>query len=548
MADAVVVGAGHNGLVAANILADEGWDVVVCEAEDHPGGAVASASYLGPGYVADVCSAFYPLSAVSPPLRALDLEHHGLSWCHAPAVLAHPLADGRGARLSRDLDETAASVESLGRGDGNAWRRLYGLWQEVEGPLLDALLTPFPPVVAGARLAAQLGLAGCLRSARFALLPVRQLAAEGFRGPGALLLAGCALHTDLTPEAAASSVYGWLLAMLGQQVGFPVPRGGAGQLIAALVRRLESRGGRVLCRSPVTSVVVRRGRAVGVTTGDGREVVARRAVLADVAAPLLYGGLVDWDHLPARFRSDMRRFQWDHATVKVDWVVRGGIPWTSPAAVGAGTVHLAEDLDEMTAYCADLAMGRVPARPFVLVGQMTTADASRSPEGTEVVWAYTHVPRRVRGDAGGAGITGRWDRSEQEAVADRLEQRVERFAPGFTGRITARHVMAPPGLEAHDRSLVGGAINGGTSALHQQLVFRPTPGLGRPTTPVRSLYLASSSAHPGGGVHGACGANAARAALLHNSGPGRLVAAPTRALARRLGARQLWTPMQAMRA
>ncbi len=534
MPDAVVIGAGHNGLVAANLLADAGWQVVVCEEQDQPGGAVSSSDYLGPGYVADVCSAFYPMAAASPHIRGLGLEDYGLEWCHAPAVLAHPLPDGRAAILSRQIDQTAASLEALGQGDGDAWRRLYGLWKDVGHPLLDAMLAPFPPVMAGVRLAAHLRIAGGLRFARFSLLPVRHLAEEEFRGPGSLLLAGSALHTDLSPESAASSTYGWLLAMLGQEVGFPVPRGGAGELTAALVRRLESRGGQVLCHSAVRSVVVRRGRAVAVVTADGQQMGARRAILADVTAPQLYGGLVAWDHLPDRLHDDMRRFQWDFSTVKVDWALRGHIPWSAPGVAGAGTVHLSDSMDEMTAYCADLAMGRVPSRPFVLLGQMTTSDSSRSPAGTEVVWAYTHVPRQVRGDAGEDGITGSWDERDRQAIARRVEQRIERFAPGFTDRITARHIMTPPDLQAHNANLVKGALIGGTSAVHQQMVFRPTPGLGRPGTPVRGLYLASSSAHPGGAVHGACGANAARAALRQEQGVGRLVTRPLGLAARHL--------------
>ncbi|MGH9109084.1 MAG: phytoene desaturase family protein [Acidimicrobiales bacterium] len=534
MADAVVVGAGHNGLVAANLLADAGWDVVVCEEQDTPGGAVASADYLGPGYVADVCSAFYPLAVASPHIQGLHLEDHGLEWCHAPSVLAHPLLDGRAAVISREPEETAAGLDALGQGDGDAWRRLCGLWDEIGHHLVRVVMDPFPPLRSGARLAGRLGLAGGLRFARFSLLPVRHLAAEELRGPGSLLIAGCALHTDLTPESAASSIYGWLLAMLGQQVGFPVPRGGAGKLAESLVRRLESGGGRIRCRSGVRSIVIRRGRAVGVVTSGGEVVKARRAVLADVAAPILYGGLVGWDQLPARLRDDMSRFEWDDATVKVDWVLKGGIPWTAEGARQAGTVHVSEDLDEMTAYGADLARGRVPARPFVLVGQMTTADRSRSPAGTEVVWGYSHVPREVRGDSGDGGIAGRWDEHEKEAFAARIEAQIERFAPGFRQRIVVRHILAPPDLQAHDASLVGGAINGGTAALHQQLMFRPTPGLGHPTTPIRGLYLASSSAHPGGGTHGACGAHAARAALNLEQGARRLFTVPAASAARRL--------------
>lgn len=513
-ADAVVIGAGPNGLVCANLLADAGWDVIVLEASPSPGGAVSSAGYLGDGFVADVGSAFYPLAARSPVIAGLHLEEHGLRWCRSPAVLAHPLPGRRAAVLWPDLERTAAGVEGSGAGDGEAWKRLYGLWKRVEPGTVRALFGPFPPLLAAARLARDLGPAGLARFARFALLPVRRLAEEELAGEAAaLLLAGCALHTDLFPEAATSAAFGWLLAMLGQDLGFPVPEGGAGRLSEAMARRLEARGGRILCGHPVRSVTVRRGRAVGAVDAGGVEYRARRAVMADVAATSLYGGLVGWDDLPVGLRRDMARFQWDHATVKLDWALDGPIPWASPEVGQAATVHVADGVDEMTQYCADLARRRVPARPFLVLGQMGAADPSRCPPGTEVGWAYTHVPLRVGGDAGGEGISGRWDSSDRRAITERVEARIEEHAPGFRSLIRRRHLMCPPDLEARDANLVGGALNGGTASLHQQLLFRPTPGLGRAETPVPALYLASASAHPGGGVHGACGANAARAAL-----------------------------------
>ncbi|HLI23812.1 MAG TPA: NAD(P)/FAD-dependent oxidoreductase, partial [Acidimicrobiales bacterium] len=317
-ADAVVVGAGPNGLVCANVLVDAGWDVVVLEAQPAPGGAVSSGSYLGPGFVADVCSAFYPLAAASPVIQRLHLEDHGLEWCHSPAVLAHPLPAGGAAVLYRDLDRTAEGVEAHGAGDGEAWKRLHRLWRQVSPALMQSLFTPLPPVRGGAALLSAVGVSGLVRFLRFALLPVRRLAEEELTGEAAaMLLAGCALHTDLAPEQAASATFGWLLAMLGQDVGFPVPRGGAGELTAALVRRLESKGGRLLCDQAVTAVEVRGGRARGVVTAGGQRYAARRAVMADVDAPRLYADLVGWDHLPARLRDDMGRFQWDYSTVKV---------------------------------------------------------------------------------------------------------------------------------------------------------------------------------------------------------------------------------------
>ena len=515
-ADAVVIGAGPNGLVAANLLADAGWSVVVLEAEPDPGGAVRSGELTVPGFIHDRFSAFYPLGAASPVTSALGLERYGLRWRRSPLVLAHPLPDGRCPILSTDLDETCASLDAGTPGDGDAWRRLYGTWERIGGPLLDALMTPFPPVRAAARMAAKLGPAGLLRFARFSLLSVQRLAEEEFSGDGpAMLLTGLALHTDLAPDSPASSIFGWLLAGLGQQIGFPVPEGGSGELTAALVARLEARGGRVVCNTRVTRVLVRDGRAAGVLTAGNDEVAAVRAVVADVGAPALYRDLVGPEHLPASLLDDLGRFQYDNSTVKVDWALAGPIPWTAEAARRAGTVHLADGMDHFVEASSDLVMGRIPARPHLVLGQMGVADPTRSPPGTETAWAYTHVPQNVQGDAGG-DLKGVWDLREADAFADRIEAEIERLAPGFRSLIRGRYVATPPILEASNANLVGGAVNGGSAQLHQQLIFRPVPGLARPETPVRGLYLGSASAHPGGGVHGGCGSNAARAALARD--------------------------------
>jgi phytoene dehydrogenase-like protein len=326
-----------------------------------------------------------------------------------------------------------------------------------------------------------------------------------------LLLSGNAAHADIPLDAAGSGLMALLLAMLGQTVGFPAPVGGAGALPAAMARRLESKGGTIRTSSPVDSVVVRDGRAVGVTA-NGEEYRARRAVVADVAAQNLYGGLVDWTDLPARVRRSMSTFELDAATVKVDWALSGPVPWSSPPPYAAGTVHIAESMDALVTALNQVTTEQIPAAPFLLTGQMTTTDPSRSPAGTESLWAYTHVPQRPRGDVLGE-IRGVWDADDCERFGDRMQAQIERFAPDLASRILSRRVLGPRQLEERDQNLIGGAVNGGTANLHQQVIFRPIPGLGRANTPVKRLYLGSASAHPGGGVHGACGMNAARAAL-----------------------------------
>lgn len=510
----MVIGAGPNGLVGANLLADRGWSVLVLEAQDEPGGAVKSAQLTKPGFVHDVFSAFYPLAAASPIIGALGLERYGLEWTHSPAVLAHVTGGERCAILSRNIDETAASLDAYAPGDGDAWRDLYKLWLRIEDALLGALFRPFPPVTPAFQLLTSLR-TELLTFARLAVLPVRRMGEEYFAGEGGtLLLAGNALHTDLTPETAAGGFFGWLLTALGQSFGYPSPKGGAGMLTEALVRRLEDKGGKVQCGARVKRVDVRNGTAVGVSTETGESIGARRAVLADTLATSLYLDLIDEEHVPDRILKNITRFQFDAATVKVDWALNGPIPWRAEDARGAGTVHVAGSLDELSEMASHLARKMIPSNPFLVMGQMTTTDPTRSPAGTETAWAYSHIPREIEGDAGG-DLKGTWDERETEIYVERVEGRIEEAAPGFKDLIVGRHVLNPPGLEAANENLLGGSLNGGTAQIHQQLIFRPVPGLARPETPIKNLYLASSSAHPGGGVHGAPGANAARVAVLH---------------------------------
>jgi phytoene dehydrogenase-like protein len=514
--DAVVIGAGPNGLVAANHLLDKGWSVLVLEAQPTPGGAVRSDSDVAPGFIHDTFSAFYPLAAASPHIQSFHLEDHGLRWVHAPAVVGHPRSDGSWAVLHRDRHVTAQLMEEQHPGDGEGWLRLCADWDRIGDHIVNALLSPFPPVRAGLGAAARLRSVGGLGFVQTLLSPATELGRDRLGGESPrLLLAGNAGHADIALDSAGSGLMGLILVMLGQTVGFPVPEGGAGEFAGALARRIESLGGRIECSSEVTSIEVDSGRATGVTTVNGDRFLARRAVIADVIASKLYGDLIRPEYLPDRTARAMRRFQLDPSTVKVDWALDGPVPWASPPPYAAGTVHIADSVDQMADALGQVAAHTIPAKPFMLTGQMTTADPTRSPAGTEALWAYTHVPQRTLRDAGPGDVRGVWDKDDLERFADRMQARMEAVAPGFGSRIRARRVLGPHEMEARDANLVGGAINGGTAQLHQQLVFRPVPGLGRAETPVRGLYLGSASAHPGGGVHGAPGMNAARAAVAH---------------------------------
>lgn len=513
-ADAVVIGAGPNGLVAANHLADRGWEVVVCEEQPEPGGAVRSGEVTAPGFVHDLYSAFYPLTLASRHIAPLELERYGVDWLSARGVVAHPHPDGRCALLSMDLEETCASLDSFAAGDGEAWRRLFDLWRRAGPHLVGALLTPLPPIRPAAGLLTALGPRGLADFARFSLLPARRMAEESFRGEGgSWLITGNALHADLTPDSAGGGMFGWLLCGLGQQHGYPVPRGGAGEITRALVERLRERGGEVLCETPIEQIEVRGGRARAAIGAGGRRFEARRAILADCGAPALFLKMLPPEAVPERVRDGVgRRYQYDNSTFKVNWALREPIPWSAAEARRASTVHVVEGMDGLTDATVELAERKIPAHPFLVLGQYSMVDPSRSPQGTETAWAYTHVPQDPTSDAAGE-LSGDWDGEDAERFADRMEEEVERLAPGFRQRIVSRHIQTPLYLERHNRNLVGGAINGGTAQLYQQAVFRPFPGLGRPTTPVRGLYLASSSAHPGGGLHGGPGGNAARTAL-----------------------------------
>jgi phytoene dehydrogenase-like protein len=496
MFDAIVVGAGPNGLAAATELARHGWRVLVLEAQDRPGGALYSVENTLPGYVHDVGAAFFPFAQDSPAFRPLDLGGAGLEWRNARWESSHPAPDGSCVSISRDRDLSAASFGV----DGAAWVRL-ARWKEAMGDrLAAALLAPLP----GLGSAWRLGPINLLRLTRAGLFSAAGFSRRRFRTEAARrVVPDLALHVDLGPEDFSGAGLGLVLALLASGPGFRVPVGGARSITRAILRRLEERGGVLQLNTHADEVVVRGRKAVAVKTRQGEEIPVRRAVLADVGAPALYLKMVPARVLPSWLRHSMRRFRYGWGTFKMDWALSGPVPWLAGEAREAAVVHAGDSIQDLIDFTNQVRAGELPGNPYLVIGQQSLVDPTRAPAGGHTLWAYSHVPSTVAG-----GWTG-----QREAFADRVERRIEGLAPGFRDLIRARAISSPEDLEAMDENLVGGDLGGGSARFDHQLFFRPVFPYFRYRTPIRGLYLASASAHPGAGVHGACGFNAARMAL-----------------------------------
>jgi phytoene dehydrogenase-like protein len=496
--DAIVIGSGPNGLVAACVLAGSGLNVLVLEA--HPsraGGAVGSEAATRPGFVHDVGAAFFPWGALSPALRSLPLEDHGLRWRWGRFESCHPAPDGSYACIARDHDRTAANFGNPG--DGERWRRIASWYRSIEPRVIDMLLRSFPAVGPTARL----GPLHLARLTRVFLSRGRDLSERWFTSTAARrVLPSLGLHVDVGPDDRFGAALGFMLGMTATTGGYAVPEGGAQSLADALVGCLRARGGRLRLGALVVRVIVRDGRARGIRLADGEEIVTR-VVLADTDVAALMLDLLEPGQVPARVAEFMRRYPRGWGTFKVDWALDGPVPWSVEPARQSAVVHAGDSIDDLSRFTAQVRSGAPPDNPYLVIGQQSLVDLSRAPPGSHTLWAYTRVP---------SVLNGGWA-AHAEKLGDRIDARIEGLAPGFRTRILARRVVSPDQLYAMDSNLVGGDLGGGSNAWHRQLMFRPLFPYFRYRMPVKGLYLCSSYAHPGAGVHGMCGFNAAHQAL-----------------------------------
>ncbi len=464
--DAIVVGAGPNGLAAGITLARAGLAVDVFEGAATPGGGCRTEQLTLPGFQHDVCSAVHPLAAASPFFLGTDLAAFGVRLLTPKVAFAHPLDGGRAAAVSGSVDETAGGLGA----DAGAYRRLLGPLVRDSGAIVPAVLAPLRSVPEHAVAVSRFGLRGLLPASLLA----RQFATEEARA----MLAGLAAHSMQPLTAPLTGGFGLLLAMLAHSVGWPVVEGGSARLIDALTGELSSLDGQVVTGSWIRRLT---------------DLRPARAVLLDVTPRQFLQ--IAGDRLPARYRRAMQRFSYGPGVCKVDWALDGPVPWAAPACREAGTVHLGGTLAEVARSEADVTAGRHPDRPYCLVAQPGVVDPTRAPAGKQTLWAYCHVPSGSTVD-----------------MADRIAAQIERFAPGFRDLILASAVRTAAEMERHNPNYIGGDINCGAGTL-RQTVFRPASRWNPYRTALPGVYLCSASTPPGGGVHGMCGLGAARAVL-----------------------------------
>ena len=553
-ADAVVIGSGHNALVAAVRLAREGWSVVVLEANDTVGGCVRSGEATVPGVVHDLYSTNHNLFRQSAAYAAWqgDLERHGLRFAHSDNPFCNVFPDGTALRVYADADRTEAELRAHSPADADGFRRLQARFEDFSKLFLPLYQTPLPSAAAAAALArgtAAVGVGGAEETAQIALASTRELGDSYFETPEAkALLATWGMHMDYGPDVSGGSVFPLLETFSNINEGMVVAEGGASRLPEALVGMLEEAGGEVRTGTRATRVVVEGGRAVGVEvepsgrrSQGGETVRAGRAVLAGLTPHVLYDRLLAGADLPEAFRRKVERYQHGPATMMLHLALDGPAPWAAGPDVAAfAYVHLPPTVEDLARTYRQSRDGLLPDSPLLIVGQTTAVDPTRAPAGTHVLWVQVRtLPPEIRGDAAGEIDATDWD----EAIGpftERVLDKLERFAPGLRERVVGQAVMSPADLEASNACLVGGDSLGGSLHLRQNFLFRPFPGWSRYETPVRDLWACGASTWPGPGNNGGSGWLAAGRMLA----PGLGAKAALGAAAVGAGGAALWAALR----
>ena len=525
-ADAVIIGSGHNALVAAAYLARAGWSVEVIERAARPGGAVISEELTQAGYVHDTFSSWHPLFHTSGAWAELgdELRARGLDYVNFDDVVtATARRDGSSVVAHRDPERTATELDPV---DGQTYLRELGelgAHMPVLGELLSTELQSARAARLVATLAKAMGVRGGLEFTARTVASARGWLTERFTGPQlGDLLAPWVLHTGLTPDDAGGAFP--MLALAGglHEVGLPVVRGGSSRFTEAFVRLVEDYGGAVRCGTEVERIVVSSGRAVGVIAG-AEEIRARRAVIANTTPTQLYGRLLSGAPVPPAVRAQADRYRYGRRSgTQVHLALSEPPRWRGdPRLAGAAIVHVTDGMDAVSRACAQAAAGLLPDRPTIVCGQPTVADPSRAPTGAALLWIQLQeVPPRPVGDAAGEIDVGdgTWTPELADAYADRvvaaLAERIENLSSTTVGRA----VISPAELERRNPNFVGGDIYSGSAELDQSYLWRPLPGYGSHATPVEGLYQCGASTHPGPGLNAASGRIVARALLRESVG------------------------------